>query len=62
MAFGAAGKRLARFFRRRHAAIHNHALGEADGCLNVYVLVDDMLDMGEAMAGGVLDAPGLPRR
>jgi hypothetical protein len=51
-----------RLFRRRHAAVDDHALGKADGCLNVYVLADDVLDMGEAMAGGILDAPCLAGR
>jgi hypothetical protein len=47
--------------RRRHGAIDDHALGEPDGGLNVPVLSDDMLNMGEAMPGGVLDAPSLSR-
>lgn len=39
---------------------YDHALGEADSGLHLPVLADDVLDMGEAMAGGVLDAPSLP--
>jgi len=43
--------------RARHGAVDDHALGEADGGLRVDVLANDVLGMGQAMAGGVLDAP-----
>jgi hypothetical protein len=43
--------------RARHLAGDDHALGEADGGACVTILSDDMLDMGETLAGGVLDAP-----
>jgi hypothetical protein len=50
-----------RLFRGRHTTIDDHALGKPDGGLHVPVLPDDVLDMGQALAGGVLDAPALPR-
>jgi hypothetical protein len=49
-----------RFFRRRHAAVDDHTLGKPDSRLGVPVLSHYVFDMGEAVAGGVLDAPSLP--
>jgi hypothetical protein len=50
------------FLGRRHAAVDDHAPGQPDGRLRVAVLGVDMFDVGQAMAGGVLDAPAAPRR
>jgi hypothetical protein len=48
-------------FRRRHLAADDHFLGEPDRRLHVAILSDDMLDMGEAMAGSVLNTPSTTR-
>ena len=37
------------------------SVNRSDCCLYVSVLPDDVFDMGRAVAGGVLDAPSLPR-
>jgi hypothetical protein len=52
---------VARFFWGRHAAIEDHALGQPDSCLHVLVCSYDVLNMGQALAGGILNAPPLPQ-
>jgi hypothetical protein len=51
---------LCRLFRRRHTAVHDHALGEADSRFNVSVISHDMFNVCEAVTGGILDTPSLP--
>src|SRR4029453_10574590 len=47
------------FFWRRHPAVNDHALCQPYGGLHVPILADDMLDMGQAVPTGVLNAPHL---
>jgi hypothetical protein len=54
-------KLLCGVLRRRHATVDDHAFGQPDSCLHVPVLSDYVFGMGETLAGGVLDAPSLPR-
>jgi hypothetical protein len=48
-------------FRGGHPAVADHALGKTNGSLGVYILCVYMLDVVEAVAGRVLDAPSPPR-
>ena len=51
---------LLSLFRGRHAAVEDHASGQPDCRMHIPVLADNALDMGEAEAAGVLNAPCLP--
>src|SRR5262245_50392032 len=48
-------------FRRWHSAVDDHPLGQPDRGLAIAVLSDDVFDMGQAMAGRILDALGPSR-
>src|SRR5262249_44388729 len=50
-------QRLMCFLWRGHASVPDHCHGEADGGGSVHVLAVDVLDVGEAPADAVLDAP-----
>src|SRR5215471_11373782 len=54
-------KPLARFLRRRHAAVDDHAACERDGRLGIDVLAVDGVAVSEASTRGILDAPRVAR-
>src|SRR6516164_1897969 len=41
-------------------SFYDHLFGQSDRGLRVFVLADDMLNMGQAMTGAILNAPPLP--
>src|SRR5262249_10112492 len=53
-------QRLMCFLWRGHSAVPDHCHGEADGGGSVHVLAVYVLDVGEAPADAVLDAPAPP--
>ena len=54
-------KLVARFLRRRHAAVDDHAACEGDRCLCVHIVAVDGVAVSEASTRGILDAPRLAR-